>query len=1040
MTHAGRVSITFTLLSCFLLACGDNVDDRPVVCGDGFVDDTEGCDDENIVDGDGCDSNCTLPACGNGILGFDESCDDGNTLSGDGCDSNCMQTFCGNGITAADETCDDGNTASGDGCDSNCKLTACGNGVATTGEGCDDGNTIDGDGCDSNCSASGCGNGIKVGNEQCDDGNTTTADGCSGSCAVEQTEIEPNEDGTPQTGASGMNGNDFGIASADTNGAITGTTTIVAALTPAGDEDVFKISNTGTVAVRLKLDTWNLASGFGIGMSCGTASIDTGLHVRNAAGGSLASNNDRVSGDYCAGLVHALFPGESIYAHVVEFGDNSVVTSYALDVVYIPVVCGDGDVGPGEQCDDTNTSAGDGCSTTCQIEGAMTEIEPNEDGTPSTGGSGINGNDFGSVHPLANGAISNTTTILAAIIPNGDEDVFALTNTSASNVTIKLDVWAIATNFGIGTPCGAAIDTGMHLRDAAGNSLASNDDRNGAMDRCSTLSFGLPPGQTRFAHVIRYGDTAVIPSYALVVKYKPVVCGDGAIEFGEQCDDMNTASGDGCDATCQIEPICGDAVLQPTEQCDDGNTTASDGCSATCQLEGAVNELEPNEDGSPSAGAFGIAGNDFAAANATTNGVFSSSVRLAAKLDPIGDEDVFAFTNTTTGYANVRFDVWNLAPTFGIGTACATSIDTGLHIRNATGTSLQSNDNRSAADQCSGLTFPLAPGQTVFAHVVETGDNAAIASYALDVTYTPVVCGDNAIGPGEDCDDGNTADGDGCSATCRVDSTLEIEPNNTIADATSSLVQITGDVVLSGAIGTAGDLDRFQLTVAATTVVRLETFTTYGQCASTLDLRVFNVGGTQLFADTAGAGIATCGALVVVLAPGAYFVQVEERGNNAVVPAYYLDVSYQDDNGAETEPNETFMTASMTLLNDTEAFALGDHMVNTDADVYAITVPAGARIRAEVIEGDSETCESNGVDSRLTLLDDAGVQLVDDDDDGRGFCSMIDGTGATPLDATARNAGTTSKTYYLMVRASSFSQTGAAGVFMYRLQLTLRYQ
>jgi cysteine-rich repeat protein len=1007
MTRACRASFTFTLLS-FLFACGDNVDTRPALCGDGFVDEqVEACDDANLIDGDGCDSNCTLPACGNGILGFDESCDDGNAENGDGCDTNCMQSFCGNGIKAADETCDDGNTESGDGCDVNCKITGCGNGVATFGEVCDDGNATDGDGCDSNCSITGCGNGILGGSEQCDDGNTTTADGCSATCALEVTEIEPNDDGDVSTGGSGIVGNDFSITAADANGAYTGTTTIIAALTPMGDEDVFKFSNTGAGPVRVKLDTWNLATGFGIGVSCGTASIDTGIHVRDAAGVSLANNNDRPNSDYCAGLVHALFPGESIYVHVTDWLDNSVVASYALDVVYIPVACGDGDLGPGEQCDDTNTSAGDGCSATCQIEGATTEIEPNEDGTPSTGGTGIDGNDFGSANALANGAIDGDATILASINPNGDEDVFALTNAGATNVTVQVDVWAIAPNLGVGTPCGAAIDTGMHLRDAAGTSLASNDDRNGAMDRCSTLTFGLAPGQTRFAHVIRYGDTAVLPKYALVVKYTPVVCGDGMIGYGEHCDDSNT--------------------------------TAGDGCSATCALEGATAEVEPNEDGTPSLGGVGFAGNDFGFATSAT---FSANVRIAASFDPAGDEDVFAFTNPAATYVTVRFDLWS--PVTGIGMSCGTAIDPALHIRSATGASLASNDDRSATDYCAGLTFGIAPGQTVYAHVVEVDDNNALAAYALDATYTPVVCGDNAIGPGEDCDDGNTTGGDGCSATCVIEATTEVEPNNTSPEATASTVQITGDVVLAGAIATAGDLDRFQVTVTAPTAVRFETFTgTYHQCstAATLDVRVFDMASTQLSADTAGAGIAQCGALVVYLpAAGTYFVQVEERGNNAIVPAYYLDVSYQDDNGAETEPNETYMTAAPQLLSDNEVFAIGDHVVNTDADVYAITVPAGMRIRAEILEGDSETCESNGIDSRLTLLDDAGVQLVDDDDDGRGYCSMIDGTGATPLDAAARNATAMLKTYYLMVRASTFSQTGAAGQFAYRLQLTLRAQ
>ena len=66
------------------------------------------------------------------------------------------------------------------------------------------------------------------------------------------------------------------------------------------------------------------------------------------------------------------------------------------------------------------------------------------------------------------------------------------------------------------------------------------------------------------------------------------VCGDGVVDTGEQCDDGNTASGDGCSATCTTETpanVCGDGTVGGTEQCDDGNTTSGDGCSATCKHE-----------------------------------------------------------------------------------------------------------------------------------------------------------------------------------------------------------------------------------------------------------------------------------------------------------------------------------------------------------------------------------------------------------------------------------------------------------------------
>ena len=34
---------------------------------------------------------------------------------------------------------------------------------------------------------------------------------------------------------------------------------------------------------------------------------------------------------------------------------------------------------------------------------------------------------------------------------------------------------------------------------------------------------------------------------------RPVFCGDGVVGAGEQCDDFNAVSGDGCSATCQLE-------------------------------------------------------------------------------------------------------------------------------------------------------------------------------------------------------------------------------------------------------------------------------------------------------------------------------------------------------------------------------------------------------------------------------------------------------------------------------------------------------
>jgi cysteine-rich repeat protein len=62
------------------------------------------------------------------------------------------------------------------------------------------------------------------------------------------------------------------------------------------------------------------------------------------------------------------------------------------------------------------------------------------------------------------------------------------------------------------------------------------------------------------------------------------LCGNGVPNTGEQCDDGNMVSGDGCSAACESES-CGNGVLDVGEECDDGNVIDGDGCSSLCLLE-----------------------------------------------------------------------------------------------------------------------------------------------------------------------------------------------------------------------------------------------------------------------------------------------------------------------------------------------------------------------------------------------------------------------------------------------------------------------
>ena len=76
------------------------------------------------------------------------------------------------------------------------------------------------------------------------------------------------------------------------------------------------------------------------------------------------------------------------------------------------------------------------------------------------------------------------------------------------------------------------------------------------------------------------------------------VCGDGAVSTcGEECDDGNLTNGDGCDANC-TRTRCGNGVVTGSEQCDDGNSDSDDGCTAACTVcgDGVVTAPEECDD------------------------------------------------------------------------------------------------------------------------------------------------------------------------------------------------------------------------------------------------------------------------------------------------------------------------------------------------------------------------------------------------------------------------------------------------------------
>ncbi len=326
-------------------------DETGAVCGDGVVEGTEVCDEDgDTTDAGTCNADCSaLTFCGDNTVqdpngaAESETCDDGNNDDGDGCSAICAfePDVCGNGVLEGVEQCDDGNTLDSDGCSSICELeqpAVCGNSSLEAGEQCDDGNTTNGDGCSSICEteagAEVCGNNIVEAAEQCDDGNTDNGDGCSSICENEL---------------------------------------------PAAPEDPTLVDITFTVPGTVQ--TGNTAqlitfAEFSDGSSVNVTSPNTN------PGLSYSSNNVGVANLSCSvcSTVLGNTVGSATITASYTVDDVTVVKNGSITVTAPPApVCGDNNVDAGEQCDDGNTTNGDGCSSICEIEAPEEPAEEPEE-------------------------------------------------------------------------------------------------------------------------------------------------------------------------------------------------------------------------------------------------------------------------------------------------------------------------------------------------------------------------------------------------------------------------------------------------------------------------------------------------------------------------------------------------------------------------------------------------------------------------------------------------------------------------------------
>jgi len=168
-----------------------------------------------------------------------------------------------------------------------------------------------------------CGDGRVDWPETCDDGSGQESAACSSTCQLpvfREDLAEPNDDGTPAVG-------EVDFSPTQTGGPFNDDTLIFGTLQPAGDEDVFRVTNESSVGRTLLLET------HGPGM--GTCGIDTAIVVHQEGEGTGATDNDSGIGS-CAALSYDIPAQGSVFVRVTEGDDEAPITGYHLAIRFTP--------------------------------------------------------------------------------------------------------------------------------------------------------------------------------------------------------------------------------------------------------------------------------------------------------------------------------------------------------------------------------------------------------------------------------------------------------------------------------------------------------------------------------------------------------------------------------------------------------------------------------------------------------------------------------------------------------------------------------
>ena len=259
------------------------------------------------------------------------------------------------------------------------------------------------------------------------------------------------------------------------------------------------------------------------------------------------------------------------------------------------------------------------------------------------------------------------------------------------------------------------------------------------------------------------GSTGGIGGRAVTVPFLKD-CGNGVLDPNELCDDGvppaqkvgPSAIDTGCNAFCQIEAnflcptpgqpcvdqrVCGNGVLTSDEVCDDGNTVSGDGCSGNCKaIEPGWQCPVPGKPCTPICGDGKVELGKFCDDRNALNGDGCSST---CQVEPGW---------SCTGAPSVCTKAVCGNGILETGEACDCGTDPTKLPTGCTGPNGLFNGDGSGCSK----TCTVEP--------VCRGTNGTGTTHACAAS-----CGNGNLEPGEECDDGNLANRDGCSSTCKIE-------------------------------------------------------------------------------------------------------------------------------------------------------------------------------------------------------------------------------------------------------------------------------